>query len=94
MGRVDRTDWERVDAMTDADIARAVATDPDAAPLDAKRLMPTRRGRPRKANPKRTVSIRLAPEIIDFFKAATPDGRGWQTRLHRALEEYVREHQA
>ena len=28
-----RTDWARVDAMTDADIARAVAADPDAAPL-------------------------------------------------------------
>lgn len=28
-----RTDWARVDAMTDADIARAVADDPDAAPL-------------------------------------------------------------
>lgn len=29
----DETDWARVDAMTDADIARAVADDPDAAPL-------------------------------------------------------------
>ena len=29
----DETDWARVDAMTDEDIARAVAEDPDAAPL-------------------------------------------------------------
>jgi putative transcriptional regulator len=28
-----KTDWARVDAMTDEDIARAVADDPDAAPL-------------------------------------------------------------
>ena len=28
-----RTDWARVEAMTDEDIARAVADDPDAAPL-------------------------------------------------------------
>jgi putative transcriptional regulator len=28
-----RTDWARVDALTDEDIARAVADDPDAAPL-------------------------------------------------------------
>ena len=28
-----KTDWARVDAMTDEDIARAVAEDPDAAPL-------------------------------------------------------------
>ena len=30
---VSQTDWARVDAMTDEDIARAVAEDPDAAPL-------------------------------------------------------------
>jgi hypothetical protein len=30
---VSETDWARVDAMTDEDIARAVADDPDAAPL-------------------------------------------------------------
>ena len=29
----DETDWARVEAMTDKDIARAVADDPDAAPL-------------------------------------------------------------
>jgi putative transcriptional regulator len=28
-----KTDWARVDAMTDEDIERAVAEDPDAAPL-------------------------------------------------------------
>ena len=28
-----KTDWVRVDAMTDEDIARAVAEDPNAAPL-------------------------------------------------------------
>ena len=26
------TDWERIDAMTDADIARQIAANPDAAP--------------------------------------------------------------
>jgi lactoylglutathione lyase len=31
----DRTDYTRLDAMTDEDIARAVAEDPDAAPVDA-----------------------------------------------------------
>ena len=29
----DETDWARVDAMTDEEFARAVADDPDAAPL-------------------------------------------------------------
>ena len=29
----DRTDWARVDTLTDEDIEKAVAEDPDAAPL-------------------------------------------------------------
>ena len=32
--RKGKTDWARVDALTDEDIARAVANDPDAAPID------------------------------------------------------------
>ena len=33
--RADRTDWERVDALTDEEIEQAVAEDPDAEVLDA-----------------------------------------------------------
>src|SRR6267378_3783448 len=32
--RKGKTDWARVDALTDEDIAKAVADDPDAAPID------------------------------------------------------------
>jgi len=32
--RKGKTDWARFDAMTDEDIAKAVASDPDAAPID------------------------------------------------------------
>ena len=32
--RKGKTDWARVDALTDEDIAKAVANDPDAAPID------------------------------------------------------------
>jgi hypothetical protein len=28
-----KSDWQRLRSMTDADIARAVASDPDAAPI-------------------------------------------------------------
>jgi hypothetical protein len=47
-------DWRRFDAITDNEIAAAVATDPDAAPLirgdwikKAKLIAPTRRGQAR-----------------------------------------------
>ncbi|MGQ0561165.1 MAG: hypothetical protein ACT443_04735 [Gemmatimonadota bacterium] len=29
----DRSDWDRVGALTDADIEQAIAADPDAAPI-------------------------------------------------------------
>jgi len=85
-----KTDWARVDALTDEDIATAVASDPDAAPLEAKGL---RRinvgGRPRKAITKQMTTMRLAPDVIDFFKAG---GKGWQTRISHVLDEYVKTH--
>lgn len=39
-------------------------------------------GRPRKANPKVPVSIRLDPDVVAKFKATGP---GWQSRINEAL---------
>jgi len=90
-----KTNWARIDAMTDEDIARAVASDSDAAPLEAEGL---RRinvgGRPRKVITKQITTVRLSPDVIQFFKAENDDGKGWQTRLNHVLEEYVKEHKA
>ena len=43
-----------------------------------------------KAPTKQQVTLRLDPEIIDYFKSETPDG--WQTRLNQALKSYIHEH--
>lgn len=102
MKHEDKTDWERVDGMTDEDISRGIAVDPDAArELDAGEIAQMRpaaevlpelvyeyrksRGR-QKAPAKVPVSIRLSPDIVDYFKA---QGQGWQTRINEVLEEYV-----
>lgn len=45
-----------------------------------------RRGRPPLARPKEAVKIRLAPEVLDHFRAGGP---GWQTRINAALEAVV-----
>lgn len=45
-----------------------------------------RRGRPPAATPKVSTTIRLSQDVIDHFKA---DGRGWQTRIDRALREWI-----
>ncbi len=45
-----------------------------------------KQGRPKKANPKKSTTIRLDPEILDFFKAR---GKGWQTEINNVLQDYV-----
>ena len=48
-----------------------------------------RRGRPKSESPKQAVSIRLSPEVLDFFKAG---GKGWQSRIDAVLKEHVVKH--
>jgi uncharacterized protein (DUF4415 family) len=45
-----------------------------------------RRGRPPLAAPKRQVTLRLSPEVLDHFKAGGP---GWQTRIDEALKQAI-----
>ena len=45
-----------------------------------------RRGRPKLENPKKLLSIRVSPEVIDAWKAS---GAGWQTRMAKVLEKSV-----
>ena len=47
----------------------------------------TKRGRPPVGEAtKQQVTLRLAPKVIDHFKAT---GSGWQTRMNAVLERYV-----
>ena len=86
-GMKDRTDWARVEALTDEDIARAVADDPDAAPLldDAwfhkARLMPP--------DPKVPISIRVDRDVLEWFQRRGPR---YQTRINAVLRAYVEAH--
>ena len=45
-----------------------------------------RRGRPRSANAKLPVSLRLDREVIEWFKG---QGSGWQTRINDELRKVV-----
>ncbi len=42
------------------------------------------RGRPAVEAPKRQISLRLDPDVIDAFKAT---GKGWQSRINEALRK-------
>ena len=78
----DRTDWAKVDAMTEADLERAIAEDEDERDLEpdwtrAELVMP---------RPRQSVHLRLDPEVVEFFKAG---GKGHITRMQAVLRAYV-----
>jgi len=73
----DPDDFEATDAQLAA--GRSFAdTFPDLA-RDIARAW----GRPRVANPKQLVSLRLDPDVIEKFKRA---GKGWQQRINTILK--------
>lgn len=84
-GEKSRTDWTRVDAMTDEDIVAAMRDDPDwqdFIDIDWSKAVAV-------TPPQKTaISIRLDEDIIDFFKAT---GKGYQTRINAVLRHFVTE---
>jgi uncharacterized protein (DUF4415 family) len=53
--------------------------------------MPVPRGRPKAAEVKTSVTIRLDDEVVHYYKSGGP---GWQTRLNDDLLEAVRKKRA
>jgi uncharacterized protein (DUF4415 family) len=82
-----RTNWERLDALTDEDIERAIAEDPDSAPpLDADWFRHAELVIPAA---KVATSIRVDGDVMDWFRT---QGRGWQTRMNAVLRAYAKAH--
>ena len=75
------TDWKRVDALTDEEITAAVASDPDAVPVDGDWadgvVVPPR---------KMAISIRIDEDLLAYFKR---DGEGYQRRINAVLRAYM-----
>ena len=84
----DRTDWERVDRLTDEAIAKAVASDPDAAPILTREWFKHATLMPPLIN-KKGVFLRLDPDILDWFKRQGPK---YQTRMNAVLRAYMEAH--
>lgn len=74
----------------DAAINVGIAADNDTYELSKEefaKLKPM--GRPKTSIHKKTISIRLSPEVVDYFKES---GKGWQTRMDEVLKDYVMHH--
>ena len=82
-----QTDWAYVRNLTEEELERSVADDPDWKDIptnwheDAE-VVDMRN--------KKLISLRLDQEVIDWFKASGP---GYQTRMNAALRAYVRARQ-
>jgi uncharacterized protein (DUF4415 family) len=79
-----RTDWTRVDALTDEDLAQAIAEDPDTFEPDPAWLQRAMVLRP--GQPTIRVTAYFDQEVVEWFRA---QGRGYQTRMNAVLRAYM-----
>ncbi|MBP1885112.1 BrnA antitoxin family protein [Sinorhizobium mexicanum] len=91
----------RISDKEEADIQRKIASDPDAPEATDEQLRQAKpfaeafpdlaesikraRGRPAVENPRQQISIRLDPDIIDYYKKNC--GKGWQSRMNDDLRK-------
>jgi uncharacterized protein (DUF4415 family) len=77
-----RTDWAKVDAMTEAQLRAAIAADPDDvhAATDWTQAV---KGLPPRKQP---IKLRLDADILAWFRAT---GKGYQTRINNVLRAFV-----
>ena len=80
--RVSKTNWERVDAMTDEEIDTS-----DIPPLDETFFANAEIRLPK---PKVPITIRLDDDVLRWFRGM---GRGYQTRINAVLRTYMEAHQ-
>lgn len=81
--RKGKTDWKRVDALTDEQIEDAIRNDPDWSDdwhwSDAVLVIPPK---------KKAISIRVDEDVLDYFKR---EGAGYQRRMNAVLRSYMQQ---
>ncbi|MBI2821922.1 MAG: BrnA antitoxin family protein [Acidobacteria bacterium] len=80
--KASRTDWARVGAQQDRDI-KTGRGHPEADPAHIVRGIVRRGLKPQP--PKESISLRVDPEVLGWFRAQGP---GWQTRINAILRAY------
>ena len=77
MRKQSKTDWPKVKAMKDRDIDFSDTPDLDDNFFAEATLWPGK---------KKQITIRLDPDVVDFFKTK---GRGYQSSINAALRRYM-----
>ena len=83
--RKGKTDWKRLDALTDEEIEASIANDPDWQEFkdvdwsDAVLVIPPK---------KKAISIRVDEDVLDYFKH---EGAGYQRRINAVLRSYMQQ---
>lgn len=83
--RKGKTDWARVDAMTEEEIEAATASDPDwdeFKDIDWSNAVLVTLPK------KKAISIRVDEDVLDFFKR---EGEGYQRRMNAVLRSYMQQ---
>jgi len=84
----DRTDWAKVDAMTEAELDAAIARDPDWADIPRDWY---KHATPRDSKGKKTqIRLRIDPDLLAWFQRQGP---GYQARINAALRAFVEAHE-
>lgn len=79
-----RTDWARVDAMTEEELEAAITSDPDWADIPRDWYEHATPHGPEGA--KRQVRLRIDPDVLAWFKRQGP---GYQARINAVLRAFV-----
>jgi uncharacterized protein (DUF4415 family) len=80
-----KRDNDIANSVTEADDVRPVLSEDwfeEADAFQGPKLI--RRGRPKSANPKQPVTLRLDRDLVEWFKRS---GDGWQTRINDQLRK-------
>lgn len=83
MNNISKTNWNKIDSLTDEDLTRNAISDPDNPPIDEKFLARAEQVQP--PRPKKQVTLRIDSDILDWFKKR---GKGYQTMINAVLRAY------
>jgi uncharacterized protein (DUF4415 family) len=78
------TDWQKADAMTEAEIEASIAADADEADM----VMDWDNATVEMPQPKAVLNMRIDKDILDYFRQT---GKGYQTRINAVLRSYVKQ---